>query len=172
MASWRVLRGALAECPWEYREHPKNVIPIGFYLGEGCPAGCKGRRHTNHANLGCCSLQLALPPLHGKVCAGFKLHLKKDVSLISPEHSIGFSWHGLAYADSNLPGRFLFSHPAGSSLAIIFFLKVSAWGNKGKNAIGDAKSESRRGRNAQSIYFKIIKLGTGCVVTYQGPLQL
>lgn len=65
-----------------------------------------------------------------------------------------------------------FSHPAGSSLAIIFFLKVSAWGNKGKNAIGDSKSESRRGRNAQSIYSKIIKLGTDCIVTYQGPLQL
>lgn len=64
-----------------------------------------------------------------------------------------------------------FSHPAESSLAIIFFLKVSAWGNKGKNAIGDGKSESRRGRNAWSIYSKVIKMGTECIVTYQGPLQ-
>uniref|UniRef100_A0A8D2MIV1 VPS10 domain-containing receptor SorCS3 n=1 Tax=Zonotrichia albicollis TaxID=44394 RepID=A0A8D2MIV1_ZONAL len=64
-----------------------------------------------------------------------------------------------------------FSHPARSSLAIIFFLKVSAWGNKGKNAIGGGKSESRRGRNAWNIYSEVIKMGTECIVTYQGPSQ-
>lgn len=64
------------------------------------------------------------------------------------------------------------SYSAGSSLAFISLLKVSAWGNTGKNAIRRRGYESRRDMDAQCIFLKAIKLATDCIVTYQGPYNL
>lgn len=151
---------------WEYREHPKNVARIRFQLALHPSAGVRGEGIQTPKLQFAAGLSLFV---WESVCRA-EVAIKRLLSLFP--HCTASVW---ADTGSHMLTQIClagsFSHPAGSSLAFIFLLKVSAWGNKGTKCDQGRESESSRERDAQSIYAKAIKLGIDCRVTYQGPLQ-